>query len=145
VYSFENTDKELLAKLARIHAIKETWKDQTEVRDALRRLAAVDDNDSDKGERQEFTFVINDSNTYHRLSDFRSAQSREAFGRYQQVERSYQETAIRLQQLREQYATGNASVKDRLRTNISQEEQNEKELFERMNQLAKEVRKLEIH
>ena len=145
VYSYENTDKEQLAKLARIHAIKDTWKDQTEVRDAQRRLAVVNDNEPDKGERQEFAFVINDSNTYYRMSDFRSAQSCEAFTRYQQAERSYQETAIKLQQLREQYASGNASVKDRLRSNILQEEQNEKELFERMNQLAKEVRKLEIH
>ena len=143
VYSFENTDKVQLAKLARINAIKDTWKDQTEVKDAQRRLATIDEDEGAIGNRHDFEFVINDTHTYYHLSDFRSAQAREAFNRYRQIEKAYQDTANRLQQLRNQYATGNNGVKDRLKGSILQEEEKEKALFEQMIQTAKEIRRLE--
>ena len=59
------------------------------------------------------------------------------------MEIAYQETASRLEQLRGQYATGDAAAKNRLRNNILQEELKEKELYEQMIQAAKEVRQLE--
>ena len=59
------------------------------------------------------------------------------------MEIAHQETTSRLEQLRGQYATGDAAAKNRLRNNILQEELKEKELYEQMMQAAKEVRQLE--
>ena len=59
------------------------------------------------------------------------------------MEIAHQETTSRLEQLRGQYATGDAAAKNRLRDNILQEELKEKELYEQMIQAAKEVRQLE--
>ena len=143
VYSFENTDKEQLAKLAKIHAIKDTWTNQTEVRDAQRRLASISDDSDSSAPKHEFEFVINDAYTYYYISDFKSPQARDAFNRYRQLEKTYQDTIDKLEQLRNQYATGNTSVKDRLRSSIQQAEQQESTLYEQLEQAAKEVRRLE--
>ena len=143
VYSFENTDKEKLAKLAKIHAIKDSWIDPTQVQDAQRRLASINGKPSGATPKREFEFVINDNYTYHQSTDFTSTQARNAYNRYRQAEQAYQETASRLEQLRGQYATGDAAAKNRIRNNILQEEQKEKELYEQMMRAAKEVRRHE--
>ena len=143
VYSFENTDKEKLAKLAKIHAIKDSWINPTQVQDAQKRLANINDEPSNVTPKHDFEFVINDNYTYYQLTDFTSPQARNAYNRYRQMEIAYQETASRLEQLRGQYATGDAAAKNRLRNNILQEELKEKELYEQMIQAAKEVRQLE--
>ena len=143
VYSFENTNQEQLANLAKIHAIKDTWSNQTEVRDAQRRLAAVNEAPGTAVPQHEFEFVINDGRTYYQLADFSSAQAREAFNRYRQIEQTYQATADRLEQLRNQYATANAAAKNSMRSSIQQEELKEKQLYEQLSQAAKEVRRLE--
>ena len=143
VYSFENTDKEKLAKLAKIHAIKDSWINPTQVQDAQKRLANINDEPSNVTPKHDFVFVINDNYTYYQLTDFTSPQARNAYNRYRQMEIAYQETASRLEQLRGQYATGDAAAKNRLRNNILQEELKEKELYEQMIQAAKEVRQLE--
>lgn len=143
VYSYENTDKAKLAKLAQIHTIKDTWTDQAEVRDAQRRLATINNVPSNTIPMREFEFVINDEHTYYKLTDFISPQARDAFNRYRQVEKAYQDIFNRLEQLRNQYASGDATTKNRLRSNIQQEEQKEKELFEQLAKVAKEVRILE--
>ena len=143
VYSFENTDKVQLAQLAQIHAIKDSWLDQTEVRDAQRRLSALNSAPSNASSKREFEFVINDGHTYYTMADFTSPQAREAFTRYRQQEQAYQETLTRLDQLRQQYATADASAKGSLRSNILQTEQLEKQLYTQLLQTAKEVRQLE--
>ena len=143
VYSFENTDKEKLAKLAKIHAIKDSWINPTQVQDAQKRLANINDEPSNVTPKHDFVFVINDNYTYYQLTDFTSPQARNAYNRYRQMEIAYQETANRLEQLRVQYATSDAATKNRLRDNILQEELKEKELYEQMIQAAKEVRQLE--
>lgn len=143
VYSYENTDKAKLAKLAQIHTIKDTWTDQAEVSDAQRRLATINNVPSNTVPMREFEFVINDGHTYYKLTDFISPQARDAFNRYRQVEKAYQEIINRLEQLRNQYASGDATTKNRLRSSIQQEEQKEKELFEQLAKVAKEVRILE--
>ena len=143
VYSFENTDQKQLAKLAQIHVIKDTWSDQTEVRDAQRRLASIDDTPVSSAPKYEFEFVINDEHTYHKLTDFSSPQARDVFNRYRQEETTYQEVISKLEQLRHQYASSDASTKQRLKSSIQQEEQKEKELYKQLMQTAKEVRRLE--
>ena len=143
VYSFENTDKEKLAKLAKIHAIKDSWSNPTQVQDAQKRLANINDEPSNVTPKHDFEFVINDNYTYYQLTDFSSPQARNAYNRYRQMEIAHQETTSRLEQLRGQYATGDAAAKNRLRDNILQEELKEKELYEQMIQAAKEVRQLE--
>ena len=143
VYSFENTDKVQLAKLAQIHSIKDTWMNLTEVREAQSRLASINDASVSVSPQHEFEFVIDDEHTYYQLTDFTSPQAREAFIRYRQLENAYQETVTNIEQLRNQYADGNSALKDRLKSGIQQGEQKEKELYEQLIQVTKEVRRLE--
>ena len=120
-----------------------SWTDQAEVRDAQRRLATINNAPSNTVPMREFEFVINDEHTYYKLTDFTSPQARDAFNRYRQVEKTYQEIFNRLEQLRNQYASGDSTTKNRLRSTIQQEELKEKELFEQLAKIAKEVRILE--
>ena len=143
VYSFENTDKEKLAKLGKIHAIKDSWSNKNQVQDAQKRLASINNVPANTVAKHEFEFVINDKHTYYQATDFTSPQALDAFKRYRQMEQAYQETSRKLEQLREQFAAGDAAAKNRLRNSIQQEELREKELFEYMMKTAKEVRQLE--
>ena len=113
------------------------------MQDAQKRLANINDAPSNDTPKHDFEFVINDNYTYYQLTDFTSPQARNAYNRYRQMEIAHQETTSRLEQLRGQYATGDAAAKNRLRDNILQEELKEKELYEQMIQAAKEVRQLE--
>lgn len=143
VYSFENTDKETLAKLAKIHAIKDSWSDRPKVQDAQRRLASINSLPANTVPKHEFEFVINDEHTYYQATDFTSPQALNAFNHYRQIEQAYQETSVRLEQLRNQYAAGDTAAKNRLRNSIQQEELREKELYEQMIKTSKEIRQLE--
>ena len=145
VYSFENTDAEKLARLAKIHAIQETWSDQTEVKDAQRRLASLDDAFSAPESNYEFEFVLNDEKTYYNMTDFKSAQARTAFERYRQLEQAYLNQQMELMKYREQYATGNARLKEQMKPIILKAEQQEQELFVQLKEAGKEVRQLTIN
>jgi hypothetical protein len=145
VYSFENTDAEKLARLAKIHAIQETWSDQTEVKDAQRRLASLDDAFSAPESNYEFEFVLNDEKTYYNMTDFKSAQARTAFERYRQLEQAYLNQQMELMKYREQYATGNARLKEQMKPIILKAEQQEQELYVQLKEAGKEVRRLTIN
>ena len=142
VYSYENIEAKKLAKLAQLHAISDTWTNQTELRDAQRRLAALG-SEGTGASTHEFEFVVNDNQTYYQLSDFKSTQAREAYLRYQEVEKAYIDQLMKLMQYREQFATGNVSFKEQLSSIILQAEQREQELYEQTREAAKEVRRLE--
>ena len=145
VYNYEHLDKGQMARLAQLQAIRDTWKDNAEVREAQGRLAAVSSEPSAQSHIRDFAFVINDNHTYYQLSDFRSRQAREAFTRYQQIARSYEDTLRQLDDLRNQYAQGNDNTKQRLGASIRNLEEQEKQLYEQQRQAANQVRSLEIN
>ena len=84
-----------------------------------------------------------DEHTYYQATDFTSPQALNAFNHYRQIEQAYQETSVRLEQLRNQYAAGDTAAKNRLRNSIQQEELREKELYEQMIKTSKEIRQME--
>lgn len=147
VYNYENMDKGEIARLAQIHAIRDTWKDNSEVREAQARLASVEPEESARIPNRDFTFVINDTHTYYQLADFRSNQARDIFARYLQIARNYEQTVRQLDDLRNQYGKGkgNGNAKQNLSASIRNLEEQEKQLYEQQRQVANQVRSLEIN
>ena len=107
VYSYEDMDTDKLIRLAKLHAIRETWTDEGGVEEALLRLeeAGTDseaDEDTDEGNASEF--VIDDTTSYWKAEDFRSPEAKAEYRHYLQLWQDYQKMAGKLEQLRNQYA-----------------------------------------
>lgn len=71
-YNTDNMSEETLASLSSLHSIKDTWYDEKERKEALRRLSTAS---SKKTEKNDFHFVVNDNTVYTRLSDFKNKEN----------------------------------------------------------------------
>ena len=145
VYSYEDLGADKMASLAQLTSIRDTWKEQTDVDNALSRLAqaGIDDQRQADATSSDFTFVVDDSRTYHSLDDFRSAEARQAFGQYRQVADTYNNTVQRLSAMRDEYATADASHRQSMRQALLDMEKHEAEQYEAMRSAEKDVRRLE--
>jgi hypothetical protein len=145
VYNYESIDKEKLGRLAQISSIKETWTDMEVVKAAQARLQAIRNAKPQTKKVYDFApFVINDSYTYDQWSDFRSQVAKELFRSYLQKVKAQEEQQARLQQLRDQYAAGNAAEKQKLTATILAIEKQQDEQAEALLKAAVEVRNTEI-
>jgi hypothetical protein len=100
----------------------------------------------DKNEKKEpdFLFIINDQLTYHHANDFQSGDAERTFREYCQLELDYLRMEEQLEQLRTQYGEGNQTTKDQLAPNILDLENYILQLKERVDNAAKQTRRLEI-
>ncbi|MDR0895679.1 MAG: hypothetical protein LBN06_10350 [Prevotellaceae bacterium] len=145
VFNYENMDRAQLIRLARIHAISETWSNQQAVANAIRRLQDARNSEPSATPRAyDFAFVINDAHTYHQLSDFRSPQAQTQFANYRELNKTLHTQQEELTRLRQQYAAGKAAEKKRLAPDILHLEKQVNELSQTIERIAKEVRNTEI-
>lgn len=145
VYSYEELGADKTAQMAQLTSIRDTWSNQGDVDSALARLTTAGQprNQQTGGSDYDFTFVIDDSRTYHSISDFRSTEARNAFLAYQKSATAYRQTSDRLAAMRNEYAGANGSRRQSLKNNILSMEKQEADLYADMRQAEKNVRKLE--
>jgi hypothetical protein len=146
VYSYESMERGQLIRLARIDAVSDTWGNRKAVADARNRLQAArrNQNAATVERKYDFTFVINDSHTYHRWSDFRSPQAKTLFSSYQELDKSLDEQQNKLNRLREQYTEEDADAKRRLTPAILDLEKRVLGLTQEIERTATQVRNTEI-
>ena len=146
VYDYDNVDAQKLRNLARLTPIAESWTDNDVVEKAKLRLQAIKVVDKDKNEKKEpdFLFIINDQLTYHHANDFQSEDAKRTFREYCQLELDYLRMEEQLEQLRTQYGEGNQTTKDQLTPTILDLENYILQLKERVDNAAKQTRRLEI-
>lgn len=141
VYDYENISPEFLRRQASIHALKETWSDQTMVADALQRLKDTQDEAaSDKRER-DFFFVVDDRTIYTHYTDFKTPHAKELFGRYHAANRKLKQVQKRLDNLRMDYMQADKQKQKQMSPAMLDLEKRKKQLYEEKAQLAIEVRK----
>ena len=104
VYDYENGDPEQIAALARLDRISDTCTDEDKVRTARQQLAALVYSKDENTRKADFTFIVDDSATYHSLRDFRSAEARKQFQMLQQKEKDLESLIGQLDKKREAYA-----------------------------------------
>ena len=92
----------------------------------------------------DFTFIINDTYTYHQMSDFRSPRAKELFTAYRQLEQGFRQQSETLAKARQNYANASAKEKQRLAPSILDLEKRVRALSEEVGQKAKQVRNTEI-
>ena len=102
-YDFETVPYEELKKLASLEDIKLTWKDQKEVEDGLKRLEFARSYQPTQKSDADFIFIINDKSTYKSLKEFQSSEAREAFMKFQVMEKDFNAQQDKLSSLRDEY------------------------------------------
>jgi tetratricopeptide (TPR) repeat protein len=145
-YNYEAMNPKKMRNLARLNSIKDTWKDETVVGEAEKRLAAVraQTQQPEEHKEHEFVFVINDLRTYHNIDDFVSPQAKELFGKYRQMEKDYKEQVGRLEEQRDKYSRANETDKDKMAPGILDLERRVQVMGEQIETLGTDVRNEEM-
>ncbi|SFU44949.1 WD40-like Beta Propeller Repeat [Porphyromonadaceae bacterium KHP3R9] len=106
----ESEDASYLANRARISSIKDSWKPGADYAALLKTALATAGQQVISSEKREFTFVINDTKTYYRLSDFKSNIARSLFSQAIKLRARLSQLEEELSEKRQQVAAGsNAS------------------------------------
>lgn len=136
-YNYEAMEPQQIIGLAQIHSLKDTWKNQDIVDEALQRLESAIKHKPQERRAVDFEFVIDDNKTYYLLSDFKSAKAKQLFQRYQQMEKDYRQQEEKLDNLRKQYANATKQTKDKMAPAIL-------DLEKRILQMSGELAAMEV-
>lgn len=140
VVLLESEDETYLSRRAKIASIKESWLPQTDYTSLITLAKKIDIPNNQQ--TNEFVFVINDSNTYNRLADFKSKEARELFEQAITNENKLESTVNQLSSLREQFSNVN-SRNDILRSSIFQLENEVNSLYKNIKRLKTSARNAE--
>lgn len=136
-YNYEAMEPQQIIGLAQIHSLKDTWKNQDIVDEALQRLESAIKHKPQERRAVDFEFVIDDNKTYYLLSDFKSSKAKQLFQRYQQMEKDYRQQEEKLDNLRKQYANATKQTKDKMAPAIL-------DLEKRILQMSGELAAMEV-
>lgn len=145
IYDSKKYSSDQLVSLAQLHSISDTWKDVEKI-DSIRTSVAnlLNQHDEVKAVVYDFTFVINETHTYHTYTDFQSEEAQKQFRLLKQEMESYETAVKKLKDLRNQYAQTNTSHRNALSVDILQLEQQTLHLEKEINVQSTRVRNLEI-
>ena len=142
----ENIEPDILRNRARISSIKDSWQDESKVREGKQRLAAAIYNQPKQSQKHDFEFIIDDLTTYYKIEDFTSPKAKELFGKLQQEHNNYTSLSQKLAERRESYTKSNASQKKSMTSEILDLEKRVENMSEELQQLEIETRNNEkIH
>lgn len=142
-YNYEAMDTQQIIRLSQIHSLKETWKDENEVNEALQRLQEAINHKPQERRTIDFEFVIDDNTTYYLLNDFKSPKAKQLFQRYQQLEKDYLQQVDKLENQRQQYAQANKQGKDKMAPAILDLEKRVLQMSGELDTLAVSIRNAE--
>lgn len=140
VVLLESDDEKYLSRRAKIASIRESWLPQTDYSSLIALAKKIDQPNNQN--TTEFVFVINDSKTYNRLTDFQSAEARELFIQSITSENELKSTLKQLSVQREQYLNIN-SRNELLRKSILQLENTADSLYKNVKRLKTAARNAE--
>lgn len=143
-YNYENTDLQTMIDAATLRSISKTWNDSIKVDEAKNRLSSLLLAKDEKEVKKSFTFIINDKNTYHYLTDFRSAEAKKIYSQLIAKMTELKQLEMKLQQMRNQYASSPTQVKKGLTTTILTLEKQIPRLKTETDEMTIQVRNLEI-
>lgn len=144
VYDYENGDPDQIAALARLDRISDTCTDEDKVRTARQQLAALIYSKDENTRKADFTFIVDDSATYHSLRDFRSAEARKQFQMLQQKEKDLESLIGQLDKKREAYAQAAESNRANMAPGMLDMEKRVEQLRQDIEELTNTVRNTEI-
>lgn len=135
----ENPDEQYMASRAMISSIRDTRREGVDYTDILTKARQQR---SEKTQKADFSFVINDMATYHTMSDFKTARGRQLFEEYQRLNKQYDEDYARYKSLQDQLASNRNNTS--LREQIMSLESSLNSKFTQLNALRKDIRRAEL-
>lgn len=126
----QSEDIDTLSQRAKISSIKKSWREDVDYSTLLDKASSI--GVSNAVESYDFEFVVNNENTYHQLSDFKSFSARELFVRAQEVEKELTELTAKLDEMRQQYVQTSSDKDSTLGKEILFMEKRESELFDQL-------------
>ncbi|MBR1469862.1 MAG: hypothetical protein IJ605_07125 [Prevotella sp.] len=138
----EDVSTEQLRRYAKLNSISETWR-FGDRQTALQRYQGVS---SERGQHQSanaFNFVINDNLVYHKMTDFRSPQSRELYQKYATLSATIDTDERTLSLQRDKFANASAREQKQMREAMLRLENKVEEAQKQLRQLAREIRYIE--
>ena len=143
-YNYEATDLQVIIDAATLRNIRTTWTDMNEVNAALSRLEKAKNVEVTEVRINDFHFIINDQLTYHTWTDFHSKEAKNKYQELMQKEKDLSLLSYTLQNKRDQYAGANEKERKEITPSILDLEKRIPQLMREIEQLTKEVRRLEI-
>ena len=143
-YNYEATDLQVIIDAATLRNIRTTWTDMNEVNAALSRLEKAKNVEAKEVRINDFHFIINDQLTYHTWNDFHSKEAKNKYQELMQKEKDFSFLTYTLQNKRNQYAKSNEKERKEITPSILDLEKRIPQLMREIEQLTKEVRRLEI-
>lgn len=138
----QSEDINSLAQRARISRIRDSWRQGSDYSTLLDQAATKSTSDDVKS--FDFEFVINDDNTYHQLSDFKSFSARELFTRAQESQKKLEELTDELKEKRQQYNQTQADNTSTLAMDILRLEKSISELYDQWKTIEIMTRNEEV-
>lgn len=135
----DNLTPEALRYAAALGSIAKTWRDNKSRLDAIERRKAIHQQAAKDNEKAAFTLVINNSTTYNKPADCRTAQGRRLMGQWIMLQRQQADAQTELTSLRKQYAQ-----KRSLGPTILKKEEQLEQLTLKIHQTEKDIRKAEF-
>lgn len=142
-YTVETGDT--LRNLAKINAIRDTWKGNTQrVTEALTRLKSLLTDTKETTKKHDFIFVVNDSRTYTSLDEFRNADAKKYAAQWLEAKKMLAKQIAQLNADRDIYAATEGTKKRELAPAILDEEKQTSELKASIKKLEKLIRRSEL-
>ncbi|MDU1905546.1 MAG: tetratricopeptide repeat protein [Dysgonomonas sp.] len=151
VYTFIQNDEVVLVdtdddqyreKRARLSSIKDTWKAGKDYAGLIAK--AKQSSIKETARRVDFTFIVNDNNTYHQLSDFKNTTARNMYAELSRKRKELKQLEDDLDTKRDEYSKVSSGKKNTLTTQILSLEKKQNQLFDEVASLETLVRNEEI-
>ena len=142
-YSPDEYTEEQIKNFSRIYKISNTWKDGDAHLKAKQRLANISLNKGKQKDKGDFYFVINDKNTYTKLSDFRSTENATRFSELLALKSKHNLLGNVLEKARIYFSTASIQEKTELRTEILRSEKQYESMEIEIEKMEKEIRNSE--
>ncbi|MDR2921067.1 MAG: tetratricopeptide repeat protein [Tannerella sp.] len=138
----QTDDEEWLRRRAALTSINETWVSGSNYAEDIR-LARTDLSSTKQQIEKDFEFVINDQTIYHTWKEFRSSEAKSFYEKVVGLDKQIETLEKRLDETRESYAKGNASVHAQLKPTILNAEEELNKLYAERKNWTKKARNTE--
>lgn len=146
-YDTDQDDINVISRAADIISIEESQTDEDAVRQArqtlLRMSLSNDDAMTAKSSKGEFTFILDDLTDYHRLSDFRCPEAKEAYEEYLAAKDEFSRLEKSLSEWRDKFADATSGQRVRLEDDIRAAEAQYEQIAQELPVLERKTRNAE--
>lgn len=143
-YDYETLGYDAMLSLSHLFSIKDTQSDPESVRKARQQYALLQYHRADDSAEGDFLFILDDATDYTTLGNFKSAEARKMFVKWQEDTSKQLNRIALLEQKRTRYAQAGNAEKQRMTTEIINLERAVENEQERLNSVEKEIRRIEL-